>query len=68
MAQKKDYYEVLGVNRDASEEDLKKSYRKLAMKWHPDRNPDNPKAEGNFKEAKVSLREAGRFCAGDAHQ
>ena len=52
MAQKKDYYEVLGVNRDASDDDLKKSYRKLAMKWHPDRNPDNPKAEDYFKEAK----------------
>jgi molecular chaperone DnaJ len=49
---KRDYYEVLGVNRDATEDDLKKSYRRLAMKWHPDRNPENPRAEEHFKEAK----------------
>ena len=48
---KRDFYEVLGVGKNASEEDLKKAYRKLAMKYHPDRNPDNPGAEANFKEA-----------------
>lgn len=48
---KRDYYEVLGVNRDASEDEIKKSYRRLAMKNHPDRNPDDPEAEERFKEA-----------------
>ena len=65
---KRDYYEVLGVNRDASEEDLKKAYRRLAMKWHPDRNPDNPKAEEHFKEAKEAyevLSDANKRAAYD---
>ena len=47
---KRDYYEVLGVARDAGEDDLKKAYRKLAMQWHPDRNQGNVEAEAKFKE------------------
>ncbi len=49
---KRDFYEILGVAKDASDEDIKKSYRKLAMKFHPDRNPDDKEAESKFKEAK----------------
>ena len=51
MSSKRDYYEILGVDRQATNDDLKASYRKLALKYHPDRNPGDNKAEERFKEA-----------------
>jgi molecular chaperone DnaJ len=48
---KRDYYEILGVGKSATTEEIKKSYRKIAIQFHPDKNPDNPEAEDKFKEA-----------------
>ena len=49
MPQLKNYYDILGVNEKAGAEEIKKVYRKLAQKYHPDRNPDKPDAEERFK-------------------
>jgi molecular chaperone DnaJ len=72
MASKRDYYEVLGLAKGASEDEIKKAYRKLAMKYHPDRNQgDGAKAaEEKFKEAKEAyemLSDAQKRAAYDQH-
>ncbi len=67
---KRDFYEVLGVNRDADDDAIKKAYRRLAMKHHPDRNPDDKSAEDKFKEAKEAyeiLSDANKRAAYDQH-
>jgi molecular chaperone DnaJ len=67
---KRDYYEVLGVERSADAAELKKAYRRLAMKFHPDRNPDDADAEASFKEAKEAyevLNDSGKRSAYDQY-
>jgi molecular chaperone DnaJ len=67
---KRDFYEILGVGKAATDEEIKKAYRKQAMKFHPDRNPDNKEAEASFKEAKEAyemLSDADKRAAYDRH-
>ena len=51
MEEKRDYYDVLGVSKSSSADEIKKAYRKIAIKFHPDKNPGNKEAEEQFKEA-----------------
>ena len=55
---KRDYYEVLGVDSSASDQEVKKAFRRIAMKYHPDRNPDDQKADEKFKEAQEAYESA----------
>lgn len=70
MTTKRDYYEILGVSRTADQEEIKKAYRKLALKHHPDRNPGKKEAEGHFREATEAyevLSDAGKRKAYDQY-
>ena len=61
MAEKRDYYEVLGLKKGATEEEIKKAYRKMAKKYHPDMNPGDAEAEKNFKAVLITgARQAGK--------
>ncbi|HEY8990983.1 MAG TPA: DnaJ domain-containing protein, partial [Luteolibacter sp.] len=68
MSEKRDYYEILGVERTATPEEIKKAYRKLAVKFHPDKNPGDKEAEEKFKElgeAYEALSDADKRAAYD---
>ena len=66
MAAKKDFYSVLGVSRTAKGDEIKKAYRKLAMKYHPDKNPGDKKAEEQFKE--ISNKVLDELCLWMSYQ
>ena len=63
MANKRDYYEVLGVSKNASADEIKKAYRKLAIKYHPDKNPGDKEAEEKIKEAYILPPQITRMAA-----
>ena len=56
MSQKRDFYEILGIAKNADEAEIKKAYRKMALKYHPDKNPGDASSEAKFKEAQFLRR------------